>query len=138
MRRVFVLLTAMSAVAFGAELPTSGPLPEVIDSAIGYPTVKTALEALKVKPGVHIQDEQGWTTIKDRESESVYSIWSFALAGNPAYPSAVKRTLYQQDGQIFIKMYVLCEAAKKPCDAALRDFQVLNDSIKEQLQLGHK
>jgi len=35
---------------------------------MGYPTVAAALSALRAKPGVRIQDQQGWIIVTDTQS----------------------------------------------------------------------
>lgn len=129
-----VLAALLVAAPSHAQLPASGPLPEVGTSTIGYPTVQAALDALKSKPGVTIGSHDGWTIISDKEPGTDPALWSFAPEGHPAYPSAVKRTVIERDGQVLIEMSVLCSASKAACDALVRDFQALNDSIREDMQ----
>ena len=64
-------------------------------SGIGYPTVAAALAALHSKPEVIFREEDGWIIAEDR---SHYTLWSFAPEGDPAYPSAVKRSAVQGSG----------------------------------------
>jgi hypothetical protein len=108
------------------------PLSEAPKSTIGYPTVKAALSALLAKPGVRIEEQQGWIIVTDTQSANPV-LWSFTPPGNPAHPSVVKRSLVtQKDGSTNIEMKVLCEADKSSCDALVRQFQVLNDRVIEQ------
>jgi Protein of unknown function (DUF4019) len=101
---------------------------------MGYPTVAAALSALRAKPGVRIQDQQGWIIVTDTQSGTP-TLWSFTPPGNPAHPSVVKRSLVaQKDGSTGIEMNILCEADKSSCDALVRQFQVLNDRAIEQVK----
>ena len=131
---VFLALAAASTLA-GAQDARPPPLPEVETSAIGYPTVAAALAALRTKPGVTIRVEDGWTIAEERADRSS-AVWSFTPQGHPAHPAAVKRTTYEEDGQVWIDMQVLCQAAKAPCDTLVREFQELNDRIRTSLQPG--
>src|SRR5882672_10657895 len=122
------LLTASCATEPQSLLPKSGPLPEVAESDIGYQSPQAALDALRSKLGTRIFVQQGWTIVEDRESASV---WSFAPEKHPAYPAVVKRTTYEKDGKVYIGMQVKCGATKDACDALVREFQELNERLKE-------
>ena len=43
------------------------------------------------------------------------------------------RTVAERDGKVWIDLNIHCEAKKEACDQLVRDFQVLNDRIKEQM-----
>jgi len=132
MRRILIasVLAAASPSALGqSAVPT--PLPEAPRSSFGYPTVEAALTALRAKPGVDIREREGWIIITDKESGNP-ALWSFTPPGHPAHPSAVKRIVTEKDGAVYIEMKVLCQAQKNPCDALVREFQALNDRIKEE------
>lgn len=118
----------------GASLPAFGqvtPLPEVDHSSVGFPTVDVALTTLRVKPGAEVSVQGGWTIISDREEST---LWSFIPAGHPAYPAVVKRQTHEKDGGAYISMSVLCQSTKAPCDQLVRDFNALNDRVRESLQ----
>ena len=94
---------------------------------------KEALESLKAKPGVEINvtKPDGWTIITERDP---YTMWSFAPEGHYAYPAVVRRVLKQDDRGVFIEMSALCQAEKAPCDRLIRDFQQLNERIRESFR----
>ncbi len=131
---LFAFLILSAASSAGAELPATGPLPETDHGAIGYKTVQEALNALRAKPGVQIREQQGWVIVSDQESEKSSALWSFSPEGYPAYPAAVKRITFEKNGGVYIEMKVLCQAAKEPCDALVRDFQALNERIKAEIR----
>jgi len=131
------VISIVSATAANAQLPATGPLPETHHSTIGYPTVQAALAALKAKPGVGIQKQQGWIVIldpKDGSNLSEFATWSFAPSGDPAYPAVAKRTFFKGKDGWYVTMNVLCEATKTACDAFVREFQALNERMKNELQ----
>jgi hypothetical protein len=116
-----------------AESPqVDAPLPEQ-SNATGYPTVAAALADLRSRPGVAISIQQGWTIAEEKASRTV---WSFAPSGHPAYPSAVKRQVVQTGDGATLRMSILCEAAKAPCDALVRSFADLNAQMTQSLQKG--
>jgi hypothetical protein len=115
---------ATSAAASSAQ----EPLPEADESTIGYPSVAGALSALKTKPGAVVRTQGGWTVVDDKEASA---IWSFPPPGDPAYPAAVKRVVIEDRGSVSIRMSVLCEATKVACDNLVREFQSLNERVKQ-------
>jgi hypothetical protein len=115
---------AASACPNYTALVAQAPLPESKDGGVGYPSVAAALAALRAQPGVNFRSENGWTIAEDTKNTT---IWSFAPAGNPAYPAAVKRQIISEGGGASLQMAISCEAAKEPCDALVRQFQQLNN-----------
>jgi hypothetical protein len=115
-----------------AEVPKSGPIPETRNS-IGYPSPAAALEALRAKPGVSFSDQGGWTIAEERSSAT---LWSFTPVSHPAYPSAVKRQLVNEDGKVNLRMSISCSATKGVCDALVRDFETLNQQMIEAIRAG--
>jgi hypothetical protein len=93
-------------------------------SGIGYPSVAAALEALKARPDVKISVRDGWTIVNDPISGAV---WSFTPSSHPAHPAAVKRTVVEKNGQVFLDMQALCQASKAACDKLIAEFQELNE-----------
>jgi hypothetical protein len=96
-----------------------------------YPTVASALEAMRAKSGVKSSVQSGWTVIED---QSTLSLWSFAPPGHSAYPAAVQRKVIKEGDNIFVKTNVLCEAPKAACDALVAEFQKLNEQAREHVK----
>ena len=134
--RVLVLSALIGLAAasqtFAANQP---PLPEQADSDIGYPSPAAALTALKAKPGVKIKVEEQWYILSDPSDNS---LWSIARQSNPAYPSAVKRSVIERDGALHLDMKVLCGSTKEACDDLVRAFQELNAQLKESIRGNHE
>jgi hypothetical protein len=103
-----------STFAIYAQPPTA-PL-ETAASSIGYPTVRAALEALRTKPGVKFRTENGWLIAQDDEGFAAYM---FVPMGHPAYPTVIKRSVFNRDGKAYIGTNALCEASKTVCDTFL-------------------
>jgi hypothetical protein len=95
-----------------------------------YATAAQALRALRDKPGVKVSVQSGWTVIEDR---AALSVWSFAPVGHRAYPAAIQRKVVQDNGHVFVKMNVLCEASKSDCDALVAEFGKLNEHVRNDL-----
>ena len=116
-----------------AAAETKAPLPEQPESSIGYPTVAAALAGLHKRTDVRFTTRDGWTVAIDMTS---MAIWSFPPRGHPAYPAAVKREAVQEGANASLRMSVLCEAAKAPCDDLVRTFQQMNAQMQQGMKQG--
>ena len=76
-----------------------------------------------------MREENGWYVLHD-PSENTF--WSITQPGNPAHPSAVKRTLVQGAAGVHLKLAVLCGASKDVCDRMVQTFQELDAKIATQ------
>ena len=99
---------------------------EQTEAGIGYQSVEAALDALKSRSDVTIFEKDGWTIIED---DAAGTLWSFTPASHPAHPAAVKRTVVQEDGQVFIDTKGLCQAEKTECDRLMVQVHELNELI---------
>ncbi len=126
--RVGLLTAIFVAGSFAPVLAQdSGPLPEVSESPIGYPSVAAALADLQGRKDVQASVQEGWTIIAQQQPRT---LWSFPDAKHPAYPAAVRREIVTgPDGKVYVKMQVLCEASKLACDDLVRSFQAINKEI---------
>lgn len=110
-------------------LPAPEPLPETPGNSIAYATVEEARNDLTSRKDVEIRPmEDGWLVVNVPSDNAV---WSFAPPGHPAYPAAVKRFVFERDGSVMMAMSALCQAAKEPCDALMREFQELNQQAAD-------
>ena len=101
-------------------------------SAIGYPSVAAALEALRADPTAKKRTERGWTVV---ERAGDLEIWSFTPAGHPAHPSAAKRTMYQDaNGSWHVVTRMLCQSTKSSCDTLMEQYRQLDEQMKEDIQ----
>jgi uncharacterized protein DUF4019 len=107
-----VLLSSVCGV--NAQPPSERPAPD--SSTIGYPTVQTALEALQKKAGVTFRTQDGWLIAQDDEDRAVYL---FTPREHPAYPTVIKRSVFNRDGSAHIGTDALCEAGEAVCDALM-------------------
>jgi hypothetical protein len=118
----FLLFAAsIAAVAAPAAPPAEG---------IGYPSPAAALEALKARGDVTLSTEGGWTIADDKPN---HTLWSFTLPEHPAHPSAVRRTVVAENGQVSIRMDTLCQAGKPACDAMVEEFRKVNAALQQSL-----
>jgi hypothetical protein len=112
--RLFIPLVPNGISNTSGELLIRYPVVETSSaSSIGYPTVAAALADLHSKPEVKFSTQNGWTIAEDRDH---FSFWSFPPEGDPAYPSAVKRTTVQTGAGIHLEMKVLCQSTQAACD----------------------
>lgn len=101
--------------------------------SLGYSSVSEALASLKAKPGVSISKPDGWVIIT--EPAPAFAIWSFTPEGHYAYPAVVRRAIKQEPtGAVSVDMTALCQAEKDPCDRLIREFQQLNERMREQVR----
>jgi hypothetical protein len=121
----------VSAISHAQALPP-GPGSEARESSIGFRSVSGALAALKAKPAVELLERDGWVLVQDRDSETSMALWSFAPVGHPAYPSVVKRRVFERDGSVRIEMDVLCQATEEACEQLVQEFQELTDQMKQR------
>jgi hypothetical protein len=131
--RLFIPLVPSGISHTSGELVIRYPVTDPKKSSgIGYPSVAAALADLHSKPEVIFREEGGWIIAEDR---SHYTLWSFATEGDPAYPSAVKRTAVQESGgNVTMSMNILCESNQDACDKLVANFNELNERARDSLQ----
>jgi hypothetical protein len=103
-------------------------------SAIGYTSVAEALDALKAKPGVtvNITKPDSWVIVTEPGNGGQ---WSFAPSGHYAHPAVVRRILkVHSEGGVYIEMSALCQAEKDSCDRLLKEFEQLNEQIRQSVR----
>jgi hypothetical protein len=130
---VFIIPTCSPQAVTETPEPTETTvaLTEEPASTIGYPSVAAALSALQAREDVNISVEDGWTIITEPGG---LTIWSFSPPDQPAYPAVARRVFHQEAGAWFIKMDVRCEAEKEACDQLQRDFEALNENMREAME----
>jgi hypothetical protein len=121
-----IILVVLSLAAFADDPNPSG-------SSVGYKTVQAALDALRAMPGVtiNVTKPDGWIIADDRSTDT---LWSFTPAGHYAHPAVIKRIIKQDSTGVFIEMSALCENTKPNCDQLVREFEQLNQRIRENVQ----
>jgi hypothetical protein len=130
--RLFVPLVPDGIQHTDGELVLRYPVSnEVKGSTIGYSSVAAALADLHSRPDVQFSQEHGWTIANDA---SKMTLWSFPPKEDPAYPSAVKRSVIKADKGVNMKMDVLCESTQAACDKLAQDFDALNDRMRNSLK----
>ena len=130
--RLFIPLVPSGISHTSGELVIRYPVTDPRKSSgIGYPSVAAALADLHSKPEVIFREEAGWIIAEDR---SHFTLWSFATEGDPAYPSAVKRTVVQESGgSVTMNMNILCESTQDACDKLVANFNELNERARDSL-----
>ena len=129
-RHALTLVAWFSSVACSLAF-SQALLPEAKQPTIGYATVEEALASLQTNPKIQVSVQGGWTIASDKENKT---LWSFSPKGDPSYPSAVKRVVEERDDTVFVHMDVLCEASKSACDNLVRQFQQLNERMRQNMQ----
>jgi hypothetical protein len=130
--RLFIPLVPNGLQHTEGELVVRYPVSSQVKlSSIGYPSVAAALADLHSRPDVTFSVANGWTIAEDR---SHFTLWSFAPEGDPAYPSAVKRTAVKGEKGVSMNMNVLCESSQEACDNLVADFQALNRRLQDSFK----
>ncbi|HEX3912723.1 MAG TPA: hypothetical protein VHW71_04385 [Steroidobacteraceae bacterium] len=125
--RLFIPLVPNGITNTSGELLIRYPLV----ASIGYPSVAAALADLHSKPEVTFSVRNGWTVAEDQNHSS---FWSFPPEGDPAYPSAVKRTAVQTQAGINLEMKILCQSTQAACDKLVADFNALNERMRNSFK----
>jgi hypothetical protein len=130
--RLLIPLVPSGISNTGGELLIRYPVAETSNvSSIGYPSVAVALADLHSKPEVRFSIQNGWTIAEDR---SRFTVWSFPPEGDPAYPSAVKRTAVQTSSGVNMDMKILCQSTQAACDKLVADFNAMNERMRDSFK----
>jgi len=127
----------LALVLISASAHSQEPIKESQGAAksLGYATVAEALISLKAKSGVsvNVTKPDGWTIVT--EPAPVFAVWSFTPEGHYAHPAVVRRAITRDStGEVSVQMTALCQAAKEPCDRLMREFQQLNERMRQRVQ----
>jgi hypothetical protein len=130
--RLFISLVAKGIAPTDGELVLRYPVSyEAKSTAIGYPSVAAALADLHSKPELKFHEDHGWIIAEDSRH---YTYWSFPPAGDPAYPSAVRRVAVKEGTEISMHTDVLCESTQSACDKLVKDFNKLDERVRDSIK----
>lgn len=122
--------------AFSALILTSSAFSQTVDeNSINYKSVDEALAALESNPDATLTEYEGWKIFNLKEN-GLYIIWSFTPALHPAHPSAIKRSIFKKNGELFIDMDALCYSTQIFCDSLMEEFKHINENIKQRESSG--
>jgi hypothetical protein len=131
-----IVCAVLCASLLGSALPalaqSAQSMPKPTTQTIQYPSVAAALAALHAKSGVKFSNNEDWVIAKDTDG----SVWSFAPADHPAYPSVGRRTVVEQDGSFVVDTAILCQASQAACDKLRDDYQLLDQRMMEAMRNG--
>jgi len=122
----------MASIAFADTAPPALAESPASSSkyAIEYKTSSEALAALKKKKGVSIREENDWFVIND---QSENAIWSIATENSRAYPTMVKRVVYEKDKSLMVSLEINCGADKATCDEVASVFKQINEQVRNAM-----
>ena len=135
--RLFVfsaLLVGFAASALGQAQSSLSEAPGPLE----YGSVAEAMKAAKAMPGavLSVTKPDGWVIVNEDGGKVV---WSFTPEGNYAHPAVVRRALtVSQSGDVRVETRARCEARKEPCDRLIREFQEMNERIRQNIQQRFK
>lgn len=99
----------------------------------GHSNLDELVESFQNDPKAEITMQQGWTVIVVRDEKRM-DLWSITPKDHFAYPSAVKRSIVERDGSVFIEMDVSCHAEIIQCDELVEQFVQLNNQMAESFK----
>ena len=120
-------LLLLQSLAFAQDLPK--PIGE---SPIGYATVQEAFDALIADPSAVQSEYEGWTSF-NQKVDGKYIIWSFTPQDHPVHPTAVRREIVNNDGDVSISMAAMCHSSRFDCDQLIEQFRQINENLKRKL-----
>jgi hypothetical protein len=116
--------SALNLVFLGALLAL--PSAAVAQSSIEYGSVAEASTALRAKPGVVFELQNGWLIVNEGKDVT----WSFPPRGHDAYPAVAKRVLVEDaDGRFRVLTSIKCEASKDACDRLAKSYEELDKAM---------
>ena len=124
-----VVIAVSQDVSSSNDLGYQGTNPDTF----GHDSLEALVESFKENPKAEISTQHGWTVVAVREEKKM-DIWSITPKDHFAYPSAVKRSLVEREGSVFIEMEVSCHAEKIQCDELVRQFVELNNQMSESFK----
>jgi len=130
-RRIPPPFLGLALALVGLAGTAAGAPPEAEGQVIEYASPQAALAALRAKPGVTEREENDWNVLQVAEAGTV-AIWSIATPRHPAYPTAVKRVLFEDGGSVHSKLSVMCGASKAICDRVAEQFQENDSKLQER------
>ena len=63
-------------------------------------------------------------------------IWSFTPQDHSVHPTAVRREIANNDGDVSISMTVMCHSSRFDCDQLIEQFQQINENLERKLADG--
>ncbi len=122
-------LLLLPSLAFAQQATAPESLSE---SPTGYATVQEAFDALVADPSAVQSEYEGWTSF-NQKVDGKYIIWSFTPQDHPVHPTAVRREITNNEGDVSISMAVMCHSSRFDCDQLIEQFQKINENLQRKL-----
>lgn len=106
-----------------ATLFCGDPAAKAEDLITRYSTAKGLKETYKSVDYVAYADDEKNPTV----------VYTFTTKGHVAYPAAVCRKSVKEGDTLVLKMQVVCDGAKEPCDKLRNDFNVMNAKMQAEV-----
>jgi predicted aspartyl protease len=127
-------LMLATAARAQADAETDAQRAERHRATMGYASVAQALEQLRKRPDVQIDERDGWVKIMEPATDQGIVIWMFTPADHPAHPAVVKTTMFEAGGAMQMRTDLVCEAARAVCDRLLSEFQALTATAEKRAE----
>ena len=99
------------------------PLGKADELITRYSTAKGLKETYKSVDYVAFSDDDKLPSV----------VYTFTTKGHPAHPAAVCRKQVKEGDNLVMKMQVVCDGAKEPCDKLRNDFNVMNAKMQAEV-----
>jgi hypothetical protein len=104
------------------------------DQGVDYPSPAAAMQALRARSDIVFTLQNGWTVAEDRAH---LTTWSFPPAGDPTYPTVVKRVVTQTGAGWSVSSAILCGGTQAACDKLSGEFRQLDEGMTQALNAAH-
>jgi len=127
-------LSACAGLAAAQSVSPPGGAASEPGLTVNSGTVAETLEKAKALPGASVTTTKpdAWVIVSETGG---MKIWSFTPSTHYAYPAVVLRHLKVKDnGDLYVEMTGHCEADKAACDKLMKEFEALNERMRQQVQ----
>lgn len=65
-------------------------------------------------------------------------MWIATKAANPAHPGVACRRVLEKNGELFVDMQAICGGPKPACDSMMKEFEMLNAQMRDEMERARK
>jgi hypothetical protein len=115
--------------------PSAGPTRAAATMFCGDPTAKAEELITRYSTAKGLKETyKSVDYVAYADDEKLPSVvYTFTTKGHPAHPAAVCRKQVKDGDNLVLKMQVVCDGAKEPCDKLQNDFNVMNAKMQAEV-----
>ncbi|NOT69819.1 MAG: hypothetical protein HOP09_00655 [Hyphomicrobium sp.] len=113
-------------------MPAAGPTVAAAQQFCGEPTAKAdeLIARYSTAKGLSETYKSVDYVAYSDDAKNPTVVYTFTTKGHPAHPAAVCRKQVKEGDALVLKMQVVCDGAKEPCDKLRNDFNVMNAKMQ--------